>query len=482
MRRIDVRRQELLLRPSHERVLIRPFIPNEEQRIVRIIARVMTLSESRVRQLLNQVLTEFGNRHHQMRSILLKHYEHVSRWTLTDQKISEERKLLIGSYFTLEYSLESAALFNPSIIPHPDQSDLPEGTVRFLLSLRATGEGHISSIVFRMGTVDAEGTIDVVPATRYVTVPDRIVHKYDKPMFVRKLRELDLENEYAMLILNELPGSFTLQQLEEQMVAVQHELPHTSDVRGTMEGIRHLALSNYEVRFDPEQRPSERAIFPHSPSQSNGIEDARFVQFTNDDGSVTYYATYTAFDGSVILPQLLETSDFLSFRFITLNGPAVRNKGMALFPRTIGGRYAMLSRQDGENLFLMYSDNVHFWHTSQVISKPTYSWEFYQLGNCGSPIETEQGWLVLSHGVGPMRKYCMGAFLLDKDDPGRVLGRLPEPLIKPNENEREGYVPNVVYTCGAMLHGRTLLIPYALSDYATSFATVDVDDVIAAME
>jgi predicted GH43/DUF377 family glycosyl hydrolase len=443
---------------------------------------VLFRSESRVHQLLEQVLTEFGNRHYQMRSILLKHFELVRRWTLTDQRISEERKLLIGSYFTLEYSLESAALFNPSIVPHPDQSDLPQGSVRFLISLRATGEGHISSIVFRMGTVDSDGNIDVVPATRYVTVPDRIVHRYDKPMFIRKLRELDLENEYAMHVLNELAEAFTLDELEEQIAAIQRELPRTSDVRGTMEGIRHLALSNYEIRFDPEQRPSERAIFPHSPSQSNGIEDARFVQFVGDDGRPTYYATYTAFDGSVILPQVLETSDFLSFRFITLNGPAVRNKGMALFPRKIDGCYAMLSRQDGENLFLMYSDNVHFWHTSHVMIKPTYSWEFYQLGNCGSPIETEQGWLVLSHGVGPMRKYCIGAFLLDKHDPTRVLGRLPEPLIKPNENEREGYVPNVVYTCGAMLHGRTLVIPYALSDYATSFATVDVHDVIAAME
>ena len=243
-----------------------------------------------------------------------------------------------------------------------------------------------------------------------------------------------------------------------------------------------LAQSNYEVQFPPDSRLSERVLFPATPSQSNGIEDARFVLFQNEDGTGTYYATYTAYDGKMILPQFLETSDFLHFKFITLNGPAVVNKGMALFPRKIKGLYAMLGRQDAENIYVMFSDNLHFWHTMQLVLEPLFPWEFIQLGNCGSPIETEGGWLVLSHGVGPMRKYCIGAFLLDRDDPAKVIGRLRDPLIKPNEDEREGYVPNVVYSCGSLLHGRQLIIPYGMADYATTFATVALDEILDAME
>jgi predicted GH43/DUF377 family glycosyl hydrolase len=243
-----------------------------------------------------------------------------------------------------------------------------------------------------------------------------------------------------------------------------------------------LAQSNYEVQFAPDSRVSERVIFPTSPSQSNGIEDARFVLFQNEDGTRVYYATYTAYDGKMILPQFLETPDFLHFRFITLNGPAVQNKGMALFPRKINGHYAMLSRQDNENIYVMFSENIHFWYSPELVLKPTFPWEFVQLGNCGSPIETEAGWLVLSHGVGPMRKYCLGAFLLDKNDPTQVVGRLREPLLKPTEDEREGYVPNVVYTCGALMHGKDLVLPYAMSDYATNFAILSIDEILAAME
>jgi predicted GH43/DUF377 family glycosyl hydrolase len=242
-----------------------------------------------------------------------------------------------------------------------------------------------------------------------------------------------------------------------------------------------LARANYEIRFDPSLNVSERIIFPSSPTETNGIEDARFVRFTHDDGRVCYYATYTAYDGRVTLPQMLETEDFLHFKVGTLNGPEVRNKGFALFPRMVNGQYAMLSRQDNENIYLMYSDLPHFWYTKELIARPTYPWEFVQLGNCGSPIETAAGWLVLTHGVGPMRRYAMGAFLLDRDDPARLIGRLEAPLLEPDANEREGYVPNVVYSCGALVHGRDLVIPYAMSDYASSFATVPLDDVLNAM-
>ena len=248
------------------------------------------------------------------------------------------------------------------------------------------------------------------------------------------------------------------------------------------QGIWMLARSNYEVQFQEDLEVSQRILFPATPSQRNGVEDARFVYFQNDDGTHIYYATFTAYDGRVIVPELVETSDFLHFRFITLNGQAAENKGMALFPRKVNGLYAMLSRQDNENIYLMFSDNVHFWNETQVILKPAFSWELVQLGNCGSPIETDAGWLVLSHGVGPMRQYCIGAFLLDRDDPSKVIGRLREPLLKPNQEEREGYVPNVVYTCGALIHNGELVIPYGLADHATGFATVPLEEVLAAME
>jgi predicted GH43/DUF377 family glycosyl hydrolase len=283
--------------------------------------------------------------------------------------------------------------------------------------------------------------------------------------------------------MSRLTDSFSLEELRATIKSEQFRLPDGMSLedQNASQGIWMLARSNYEVQFRPEQQISERILFPATPSQRNGIEDARFVYFANDDGSHIYYATFTAFDGKTVVPELVETSDFLRFRFITLNGPAAENKGIAMFPRKIGGLYAMLSRQDNENIYVMFSDNVHFWNDRKVLLKPSFPWELVQLGNCGSPIETDAGWLVLSHGVGPMRKYCIGAFLLDREDPTKVIGRLREPLLRPNENEREGYVPNVVYTCGALLHDKELIIPYGLADHATGFATVPVSEVLAAM-
>jgi predicted GH43/DUF377 family glycosyl hydrolase len=292
-----------------------------------------------------------------------------------------------------------------------------------------------------------------------------------------------LVGDFSRQVLCGVGSSFTLDELRASLSrAAEQFRARDQETGAAARKILMLAQSNYEVQFAPDSRLSERVLFPVTPSQSNGIEDARFVRFQHEDGRQTYYATYTAYDGKMILPQFIETRDFLHFKFITLNGPAVQNKGMALFPRKINGRYAMLGRQDYENIYVMFSDHLHFWHATQLVLKPAFSWEFIQLGNCGSPIETDAGWLVLSHGVGPMRKYCMGAFLLARDDPAKMIGRLREPLIKPNENEREGYVPNVVYSCGSLLHGRQLIIPYAMSDYATTFATLSLDEVLAAME
>jgi predicted GH43/DUF377 family glycosyl hydrolase len=481
---IHVSRDSTILRPDQSRVLLRPFSPGDSQRVGSIIARIMSLPEERVGVLLNEISAEFSQRHQQIRNLFLERFEQVRDMLLKDEELSEQRRLLIGSYFLAEYSLESAALFNPSIVPHPDQTGLPTGSLRFILSLRATGEGHISSITFRTGIIHPDHRIEVLTAAGFLTEPRQIPNPlYEKGLFARKLIELGLTRDFTRRVLNKLGNSFALEELRASLQAEQLRLPDgmTQEDQDEAQGIWMLARSNYEVQFQPEQQLSERILFPATTSQRNGIEDARFVCFQNEDGTHIYYATFTAFDGKVVMPELVETSDFLLFRFITLNGPAAQNKGMAIFPRKINGLYAMLSRQDNENIYLMFSDNVHFWNERRVLLRPIFPWELVQLGNCGSPIETDAGWLVLSHGVGAMRKYCIGAFLLDRDDPAKVIGRLREPLLKPNQSEREGYVPNVVYTCGALLHNGELIIPYGLADHATGFATVPLDEVLAAM-
>ncbi len=450
----------------------------------RIISRILSLTEDEVGRLLEEISTEFSRRHQDIRNLFLERFEQVRELVVADEKISEQRRLLIGSYFLAEYSLESAALFNPSIVPHPDQTGLPAGSLRFILSLRATGEGHISSVTFRTGIIYPDQRIEVLPPTGFLTEPRQVPNPhFEKGLFARKLFELGLSSEFTRRVMNQLGESFALEDLRARLKDEQFRGPDgmSQEDQTAAQGIWMLARSNYEVQFRPEQVLSERILFPATPSQRNGIEDARFVCFQNDDGTHVYYATFTAYDGRVVVPELVETSCFLRFRFISLNGPAAENKGMALFPRKINGLYAMLSRQDNENIYLMYSDNVHFWNERQVLLKPKFSWELVQLGNCGSPIETEAGWLVLSHGVGPMRKYCIGAFLLDRNDPSKVIGRLREPLLKPNENEREGYVPNVVYTCGALIQEGHLIIPYGLADHATGFATVSLAEVLSAM-
>lgn len=483
MKTATVQRSQVTLHPDRTRVLLRPFLFLDDPRASRICSQVMALSETEVHALWQEVKMEFSERHAKILDFLKTRSDHVLGDPRAGQALSEERRLLLGAYFTHEYSLEAAALFNPSIVPHPDQSDLPPGALRFILSLRATGEGHISSVTFRTGFLDAGSNITIIAPTRYCLEPDQVPSaSYDKHLFERKLQELGLVGDFSRHVLQGLRDSFKLDELRASIGgAVGQFRERDQETSAAARKVLVLAQSNYEVQFAPDSRLSERVLFPVTPSQSNGIEDARFVCFQHEDGTHTYYATYTAYDGKMILPQFIETRDFLQFKFITLNGPAVQNKGMALFPRKINGRYAMLGRQDFENIYVMFSDHLHFWHTSQLVLKPAFPWEFIQLGNCGSPIETDAGWLVLSHGVGPMRKYCIGAFLLDRDDPTKLLGRLREPLLQPNENEREGYVPNVVYSCGSLVHRGQLIIPYAMSDYATTFATLPLDEVLSAM-
>ncbi len=484
MTSIRVRRHSATFQPESARVIIRPFIPGNPQIVASMLNRVLALGEAEADAELQAILLEFASRHFDIESLLLVNYEKVRPAISAPAPLSRVRQLLIGALFSGEYALESAALFNPSMVPHPDQSGVAEGCMRFIMSLRATGEGHISSIEFRTGIIAADGTIGVEPVSRFVTVPALVPNPtYRKKSFSVKLQEMGFADGHAAAVMEPLSDSFTLQQLDESMARVRRESkPVSRDLRRALEGFRWLADSNYEINFSSKLALSERIIFPVSPNESNGIEDARFVRFTDDDGTVLYCATYTAYNGRAILPQFIETQDFLHFRVLTLNGSAVQNKGMALFPRRVGGRYAMLSRQDDQNLFVMFSESLHHWSNPQVILRPSEMWESVKIGNCGSPIETEAGWLVITHGVGPMRKYCIGAALLDLEDPTKVIGRLREPLLSPEGNEREGYVPNVVYSCGSMLHGRDLILPFAASDKVTAIATVSLDDLLAALK
>lgn len=483
MSAIPIHRHNIILGPESARVIIRPFVPTSPQRIATIIGRTLALSDQEVDRELQSVFGEFDTRHFDVATLLMEQFLKVQGHIFTDRPLSRERRLLIGAQFSGEYALESAALFNPSIVPHPDQTNVPEGGLRFIMSLRATGEGHISSIEFREGLLSPEGTLSINPVSRYVTLPEVVPNPlYRKKRFIVKLHEIGFYNECAVAVMSPLGDDFTRSELTLTVSQVRRETqPISHDFRRTLECIQWLADSNYEVQFPANLALSERIIFPISDNESNGIEDARFVRFVEDDGTVMYYATYTAYNGRAILPQLIETQDFLHFRILTLNGNAVQNKGMALFPRKVNGSYAMLSRQDDENLFIMFSDNPHHWNDPQILLRPAEPWETVKVGNCGSPIETEAGWLVITHGVGPMRKYCLGAALLDLNDPTKVIGRLREPLLSPEGNEREGYVPNVVYSCGSLIHGTELILPYAMSDKATAVASVPLKKLLAAL-
>jgi predicted GH43/DUF377 family glycosyl hydrolase len=469
--------------PDRSHVLIRAFSAGNKTITDHIISRILKLSEKEVSHKLQEIMLEFKDRHLNIEKTFNNRYEEIREYVNEDFDITEKQKTLIGAYFCHEYSPESAALLNPSIIFHPDQTNLPQGSNRFVLSLRAIGEGHISSITFREGVVNSKNEISITPRDPFVREPQYVPYfKYKNVLFSRKLEEAGLHNHFCRRVMDSLPDYFTMSELQSMLKEKREKMSNMDTIADrSIHGILLLAKSNYEVIFESESPLSQRILFPKGPTEIKGIEDARFVRFQNEDLSYTYYATYTAYDGSITMPQLLETEDFIHFKFSTLNGPAVQNKGMALFPKKIKKKYAMLSRQDDENILLMFSDNLHFWQTPKILLKPYKDWEFVKIGTCGSPIETDAGWLVLSHGVGAMRKYCLGAFLLDLKDPSKVIGRLKQPLLSPNESEREGYVPNVVYTCGAFVNNKELIIPYAMSDYSTSFATVNLEECLNAM-
>jgi len=483
MSALALRRHDVLLVPESARVILRPFVPSSPLRITTIIGRALALSEAEASRDLAAVLADFQTRHFDLESALLANFQRVVPHLFTQNPLSRVRQLLIGALFSGEYALESAALFNPSMVPHPDQGGVPEGALRFIMSLRATGEGHISSIEFRTGLIAAGGAVTVDPVSHLATAPEIASDpSYVKMPFIVKLHEMGFDNGHSAAVMAPLGEGFNRSGLDQSLKRIRRETrPLTQDLENTLKCIQWLADSNYELGFSPEHALSERIIFPVSSNESNGIEDARFVRFVDDDGTVMYYATYTAYNGHAILPQLIETQDFLHFRVLTLNGSAVQNKGMALFPRRIDGNYAMLSRQDDENLFIMFSDNPHYWTDSRILLRPAELWESVKIGNCGSPIETEAGWLVITHGVGPMRKYCIGAVLLDLQDPTQVIGRLREPLLEPEGSGREGYVPNVVYSCGSLVHGGELILPFAMSDRASAVVSLPLDKLLAAL-
>lgn len=479
---MSMSRSDIELRPDLRRVVVRPFLPDEQVfPDGGLLDRILAMPEEEVATTLALAYQQFEDRHPNLIGILESNFEFVANEAVTLPNLSRERRLLIGAYYTREFSIEAAALTNPSIVPAPDQTGLESGAQRFVMSLRAIGEGQVSSIEFRTGVVDADGGIVVEEPSGHALTGTRSPPSFDKAVFGARLKEMDAYNEMAALVIDPLPDRFELDELEAVIATVEGKRAPRRLSDPTCRTIHWLATSNYRLRFSPESNVSERVIFPGSTIESHGLEDARFVRFTDDDGSVTYYATYTAYDGSRILPQLIETKDFLSFRIATLGGICAQNKGAALFPRKIDGRYMALSRYDGENNYVMRSDNVRIWEAADKIESPRFPWQLARIGNCGSPIETEAGWLVITHGVGPFRSYSLGAILLDIDDPSRHIGHLDDPLLAWREDEREGYVPNVVYSCGAMIHGDGLILPYGISDVATRIAKVPLDPLLAKM-
>lgn len=449
-------------------------------RVRSLLKRVARIPEEQIEGLLREVEHSYSDRHPRLAYNFHENFDSGAAMIGWSGKWSPARRLLAGAYMTMEYSIDSAALFNPSIVPHPDQSGVEPGGLRFIMSLRATGEGHVSSIVFRTGVITPDDQVNLDPMPeklhRARIAPDR---HYLRHLMARKLTEMNVDGGNAMRqVFDQLPEKFALAELHQAVDRVRASNQLHMREQESLKMLLWLAQANFHIDLAPDATLQELVVFPMSEEQSNGLEDVRLTRFIEDDGSVIYHGTYTAYNGVRALPMLLHTSDFKRIEFASLNGAAALNKGMALFPRRIKGNYVMCSRIDGENLFISISNSVHFWETAQKLIAPRLPWELMQIGNCGAPIETEHGWILLTHGVGPMRTYAIGAMLLDLDDPCKVIGHLRKPLITPEGDSREGYVPNVVYTCGALEHQGDLFIPFAMSDKSTSFVVVPTADMV----
>ena len=481
---VAVNRKNLKFSPDSSRVIAR-FLYTGDERALNVIRSVLGMSENSASYSLNPILRDYSLRHRNISKIFEKHFNKIAHLfkllNVDPESLEISQKILIGSYFTLEYSIESAAFFNPSIIEHPDQSETGPGETRVILSFRATGEGHISSIVFRTGILDKNNNLTVEPVGKMLEEAQHILrHIYDKKSFKIKLEEM--KDIHAIipsgLILDKLNDTFTYGELRDCIKEARKSFHLTAEKEVLFNQIIWLASSHYEIQFSLDTNISERVIFPVSINEKNGIEDARFVKFTDVNNESNYYATYTAYDGVTILPKMLDTRDFYHFRILPLHGEIAQNKGMALFPRKVNGKYAMLCRLDGFNNYISFSEHISIWREAKLLQQPKFPWEYIQIGNCGSPIETPEGWLVITHGVGPMREYVLGASLFDLQNPEIEIGRLKSPLLMPNTEEREGYVPNVVYSCGSMIHNDDLIIPYAMSDYSSTYATVNLRELL----
>jgi predicted GH43/DUF377 family glycosyl hydrolase len=482
MQKINVKRRETKFSSDPSRVINKFYYPGNKRRAKNIINRVLELSDESVTKLLEGVLYNFAHRHRNLEQVFKRNYLNVEMLLQKKNHLSEARKLLIGSYFTHEFSIEAAGLFNPSIVVHPDQKSVKNGEMKFILSFRATGEGHVSSIEFRSGTLDNFNNMILEPAHHQCETPEITMKEhYQKNFFLKKLEQLGMENDITTKIFNKLPAKFSFADLQDTIENIKEKYTQTYAFRETVNLVYFLARSSHERHFRSDSDLSERVLFPVSKEAIKGMEDARFVRFRKNNGEYIYYATYTAYNGFEIQSMMLKTKDFQSFCFFPLAGNAIKGKGMALFPRKIDGKYLMISRMDGENMNLMKSDHIDFWEETQFLQTPKHAWQFFQIGNCGSPIETSAGWLHLTHGVGPMRTYCIGMELLDLKNPSKIIAQLPEPILMPLATEREGYVPNVVYTCGGMINNNELVLPFAMSDTSCGVATIHMDEIMTAL-
>lgn len=480
---ITVNRKSFRFYPNPKRVIARFYMPVRNDRASIIVNKIVELPEEEVNKVLNQILSNFSKRHRNITKIFENSFNSLQdilgNINNSKKSLSLKKKLLIGSFFTTEFSIESTAFFNPSIVESPDQSHLQAGQKRIIVSFRATGEQHISSIVFRQGIIDKDNSLKFQPEGSLVDKPEVIKrYVYKKKSFLKKLSEMNIQKEILNTVMDKLGDKFIYGELKRSIEISLKQVEVTPSKMKVIEAILWLAKSHYEVKFSLDTAISERVIFPVSYTEINGIEDARFVKFIDDNGEVTYYGTYTAYDGFTILPKLIKTNDFYHFKIMPIHGTYAQNKGMSLFPRKINGKYAIISRSDGINNYIMFSDNINIWETAKKIQEPIQPWELVKIGNSGSPLETEKGWLLITHGVGPMRTYSLGAALLDRNDPTKVIGRLKEPLLIANEEEREGYVPNVVYSCGSIIHNNELIIAYGMADYASGFACIPLDELL----
>lgn len=479
--RLSIERKPIRVNPDPKRVIARFFF-NGNDRAKEVIERVMDISEEEAFGIISPLLQEYSKRHRNITRVLNRHCSKLkplfSELNIDFDTITVYRKLLIGSYFTHEYSIESAAFFNPSIVEDPDQTELEDGQKRVIISFRAVGEGHISSITFRRALIDKYNNITIQPSGSYIDEAEIVRNAvYNKKLFFEKAAITQISIDVINELESKLDHHFEYANLR-RIILDSQKLQESDMKRLEYDKVLWLADSYYEIVFSLDTDISDRVIFPISEYERKGIEDARFVKFFNEDGTYVYYATYTAYDGSLIMPKLLQTTDFYNFKIMPLYGAGAQNKNLALFPRKVNGKFVMISRIDGCNNYIMYSDKINIWEKPMLLQQPKFTWEFIQIGNCESPIETEEGWIMITHGVGPMRRYVLGASLLKLDDPTIEIGRLKEPLLIPNSDEREGYVPNVLYSCGTIVHNDKLIIPYGVSDSSTAFAEVCLDELL----